>query len=75
MPAGNLVMKRIEQQAGPIISKAVGRLPIPARQVSQRLRGIPSLRREVSELGPTSANSTGVWMRRGSNVIVFGAFA
>jgi len=49
---GNLVMKRIEQRAGQIISKAVGRPPMPAQQVSQRLRGIPSFRREVSELAP-----------------------
>ena len=73
--AGNLVMKRMEQQAGPIISKAVGRVPIPAQQVSRRLRGIPSFGREVSELAPVSANSTGAWTRRGGNVIVFGAFA
>ena len=67
--AGNLVMKRIEQQAGPIISKAVGRLPIPRQQVHRRLGGIPSFGREVSELAPVvSPNSTGVWTWRGSNV-------
>ena len=72
---GNLVMKRIGRQAGPIISKSVGRLPIPAQQVGQRLRGIPTFGREVSELAPVSANSTGAWTRQGSNVIVFGAYA
>ena len=70
---GNLVMKRIERQTGPIISGAARRLPIPSRRFTRPLR-FPGVQREISAAAFASArNDKGNWMRRGEHIIVLGA--
>jgi hypothetical protein len=63
---GNLVLKRIEKQAGPIIS----------RPVMSRLPAFPrGVQREVPEGPFPSPNQrAGVWIRRGNRLIVLGAW-
>jgi hypothetical protein len=59
--AGNMVLKRVEQQTGPIISRA---LP----------RRFP-LQREIAEVPfALPPHQTGIWIRHGNRVIVRGAF-
>ncbi len=71
---GNLVMKRVEQQTGPIISTTARRLPIDSRRFPQRFRRLPRFQREVSEpLSASARNDEGTWTRRGDSIIVFGS--
>ena len=77
--AGNLVMKRIEQQTGPIISRARGRLPIAVPQARQRQRGTRSVAREIPDAArqhrpqPGGVRQSGRWVRRGRRIVVGGA--
>lgn len=68
---GNLVVKRIEKQTGPIISTAARRLPIPSRRFTQPSRRLPRVQREISVPAFASAtNDEGTWTRRGDQIIV-----
>jgi hypothetical protein len=71
---GNMVMKRVEQQTGPIISTAARRLPIHSRRSPQPFRRFPRPQREMSEaLSASLRNDEGTWMRRGDYIIVLGS--
>lgn len=71
---GNLVMKRIERQTGPIISGAARRLPIPSRRFTRPLSRLPEVQREISAPAfASAANVEGRWKRRGDHIIVIGA--
>jgi hypothetical protein len=70
---GNLVMKRIERQTGPIISGAARRLPIPSRQFARPLNRFSGVQREISTTAFASAkNDEGRWTRRGNRIFVLG---
>jgi hypothetical protein len=73
--AGNLVVRRMEKLGGPVLKSAMGRLPAPARQIGQQLGRVPAIGREIGEVSPEPSSRTGVWERRGSSLIVFGAVA
>jgi hypothetical protein len=71
---GNLVMKRIERQTGPIISGAARRLPISSRRFARPLSRLPGVQREISATPfASAANDQGRWKRRGDHIIVLGA--
>lgn len=57
---GNMVLKRIERQTGPVISAAARRLP---------------LQREIYEVpSALRADQTGIWTRRDNRLVVLDAF-
>lgn len=69
---GNLVMKRVEQKTGPIISTAARRLPIPSRRSPRPFRRLPRVQREIPETAVSSArNDEGIWTRYGDHIVVF----
>jgi hypothetical protein len=57
---GNMVLKRIERQTGPVISAAARRLP---------------MQREIDEVpSAPPAYRTGIWIRRDNRLVVLRAF-
>ena len=58
---GNMVMRRIERQTGPILNRAAG-------------RAFGAVREGEYELSLGGQNASGVWKRRGGVVSVMGAF-
>lgn len=64
--AGNVIMNRIESQAGPALAAARAAIP--------RLPAMPPMRRELSELEPfTPVAQSGYWIRKNGRLIVLGA--
>ena len=72
--AGNLAMKRIERQVGPILSRVQPRLPIRRRGVPKlpMSGGYPFFQRELAAPAAAVAmgGSRGVWVRHGDRIIV-----